>query len=72
MERMTLILEPADEGGFVARIPEVPGAISEGETEEEARANVLDAMRELAAYRRDEALARVTDKARVSEIVDSA
>jgi predicted RNase H-like HicB family nuclease len=46
--RLTITYEPADEGGFVARIREVPGAISEGETKEEARENVLDALRELA------------------------
>lgn len=28
----TIVFEPAEEGGFTALIPEVPGAISEGET----------------------------------------
>jgi len=35
----------------VARIPQVRGAISQGATREEARANVVDALRELLAVR---------------------
>jgi predicted RNase H-like HicB family nuclease len=34
MEPLTVILEPAEEGGFTAYFAEVPGAISEGETED--------------------------------------
>lgn len=36
---------PDEEGWIVARILEVPGAISQGRTREEARDNVLDALR---------------------------
>jgi len=53
---MTIVFEPAEEGGYTAYIPEVPGAISEGETIEEAREMVLDALHELTAYRREAAL----------------
>lgn len=53
---LTIVFEPAEEGGYTAFIPEVPGAISEGETVEEAREMVLDALRELTAYRREQAL----------------
>jgi len=35
---------PDEEGWIVARILEVPGAISQGRTREEARDNVLDAL----------------------------
>lgn len=56
MSEVTIIFEPAEEGGFTAFIPELPGAISEGETIEEARDMVLDAARELIAYRLDRAL----------------
>jgi len=55
-EDFTIIFEPAEEGGFVAFIPEVPGAISQGETLEEARDMVIDAMREVVAYRRSSTL----------------
>jgi predicted RNase H-like HicB family nuclease len=36
---------PDEEGWIVARVLEVPGAISQGRTREEARENVLDALR---------------------------
>lgn len=53
---LTIVFEPAEEGGYTAFIPEVPGAVSEGETVEEARSMVLDALHELTAYRRAVAL----------------
>ncbi len=53
---LTIVFEPAEEGGFTAFIPEVPGAVSEGETLEEARDMVLDALHELTLYRREAAL----------------
>ncbi len=44
--RMTITFDEPDEGGWVvARVVEVPGALSQGKTREEARENVLDALR---------------------------
>ncbi len=44
--RMTIQFdEPDEEGWIVARVVEVPGALSQGRTREEARENVLDALR---------------------------
>src|SRR6201999_2495776 len=41
----TISFEPPDEQGWiVARVLEVPGAMSQGRTREEARENVLDAL----------------------------
>jgi len=37
--------EPDEEGWIVARVVEVPGAISQGRTRAEARENVIDALR---------------------------
>lgn len=42
---LTVILRPCEEGGFTAICPEIPGAISEGDTEKEAVENLADAMR---------------------------
>jgi predicted RNase H-like HicB family nuclease len=36
---------PDEEGWIVARVLEVPGAMSQGRTREEARENALDALR---------------------------
>lgn len=37
-------LAPEDGGGFVATVPDLPGCMSDGETPEEALANVRDAV----------------------------
>ena len=37
--------EPDEDGWIVARVVEVPGAVSQGRTREEARENVIDALR---------------------------
>ncbi|HZE04640.1 MAG TPA: type II toxin-antitoxin system HicB family antitoxin [Solirubrobacteraceae bacterium] len=37
--------EPDEDGWVVARIVEVPGALSQGRTRHEARENVIDALR---------------------------
>ncbi len=68
MQEITIIFEKAEEGGWVASIPEVPGAVSEGETIEEAREMVLDAMKELIAYRREQALSKLDPSAKVEHI----
>jgi predicted RNase H-like HicB family nuclease len=39
-----IVLEPSEEGGYTATIPALPGCISEGDTVEEAIANVREAM----------------------------
>lgn len=52
----TIIFERGEDGWWIATIPEIPGAFSQGKTKEEARANVLDAMQELMVARRELAL----------------
>lgn len=42
---LTAIIEPAPEGGYWAVCPEIPGANGQGETIEEARQNLSDAIR---------------------------
>lgn len=41
---LKVVLEPSDEGGYTAYVPSLPGCISEGETAEEAMANVREAI----------------------------
>lgn len=43
--KLTGVFEPAPEGGYSCFVEEVPAAISQGETLEEAKANLLDALR---------------------------
>ena len=43
MRVLTAMLVPDPDGGYVAQIAELPGAISQGDTVEEALANVREA-----------------------------
>jgi len=43
--RVTAVFEPAQEGGYTCFVEEIPAAVSQGETLEEARANLLDALK---------------------------
>jgi predicted RNase H-like HicB family nuclease len=42
--RYTVLLEPEEGGGFAVSVPALPGCISQGETREEALANVREAI----------------------------
>ena len=42
--RFKVVLEPSDEGGFTAYVPSLPGCISEGDTVEDALANIQEAI----------------------------
>ena len=56
--QMTITYDEADEDGWiVARVVEVPGALSQGRTREEARENVIDALRLMLSPDDDDAAA---------------
>ena len=42
--KVKVVLEPSEEGGFTAYVPALAGCISEGETVEEALANIQEAI----------------------------
>lgn len=42
--KLTAVLESQKEGGYTAYIPALPGCISEGETLEEVKKNILEAL----------------------------
>ena len=39
-----VILEEAEEGGYIVQVPSLPGCISQGETREEALENIREAI----------------------------
>ena len=51
--KLTAVYEPAPEGGYTCFVEEVPAAISQGETLEEAKANLLDALQLVLKYQRE-------------------
>jgi len=40
----TVYFQPAEEGGYVASVPALPGCMSQGETFEETREHIADAI----------------------------
>jgi len=42
---LTAVYEPAAEGGFTGWVEEIPAAISEGDTIEEAESNLMEALK---------------------------
>lgn len=40
----TVVFEPAEEGGYIARVPSLPGCATQGDTFEEAQENAKDAI----------------------------
>jgi predicted RNase H-like HicB family nuclease len=42
--KLKVVLEPSDEGGYTVYVPSFPGCISEGDTIDEALANIQEAI----------------------------
>jgi antitoxin HicB len=53
--KLTAVFEPAPEGGFTCHFEELPETFSEGDTLEEAKANLVDALTQVMEYHREEA-----------------
>jgi predicted RNase H-like HicB family nuclease len=53
--KLTAVFEPAAEGGYTCHFEELPEVFSEGESLEEAKANLLDALTQVMEYHREEA-----------------
>lgn len=42
--KLKILIHAAEEGGYWAQMPAIPGCVSQGETLEEVKANILDAL----------------------------
>lgn len=42
--KLTAVFEPDEEGGYIAYIEEIPGVNTQGETLDEAKTNILEAL----------------------------
>jgi predicted RNase H-like HicB family nuclease len=60
--------EPDEDGWIVARIVQVPGAMSQGRTREEARENVIDALRLMLAPDDDDDATATADRSEPLEL----
>jgi len=64
--RLTVVLEPSDDGGYTVYAPSLPGCISEGDTKEEALAHISEAIQLYLEPVEDDLV--VDDNAAVQEI----
>jgi predicted RNase H-like HicB family nuclease len=46
--KLTIVIEPGEDRGYTVYVPSIPGCINEGNTREEALANIKEA---IALYR---------------------
>ena len=67
----TAIIEPAPEGGYWAICPEIPGANGQGETIEEAKNSLRDAIELLLEDRRADVLRGLPEDAIQDKILRS-
>jgi predicted RNase H-like HicB family nuclease len=65
--KIRVVLEPSEEGGYTVYVPSLPGCVSEGETEEEALANIKEAI-ELYLEPMDDEVASIESK-KIKEVV---
>ena len=54
--RYTALFEPCEEGGFSVTVPKLPGVVTEGDTFEEATANVKEAIAGYISVLKDEGM----------------
>jgi predicted RNase H-like HicB family nuclease len=53
--KLTAVFEPAPEGGYTCHFEELPEVFSEGESLDEAKSNLLDALTQIMEYHREQA-----------------
>jgi predicted RNase H-like HicB family nuclease len=69
--KLTAVYEPANEGGYTCFVEEIPAAISQGETLEEAKANLADALKLVLQCQRELAERGLSARA-VREVIEIA
>jgi predicted RNase H-like HicB family nuclease len=65
----TAVYQPAEEGGFVAFVEEIPGAITQGETIEEARENLREAIQLVLEANREQNRLELSDGRLIRETI---
>jgi len=65
----TAVYQAAEEGGYVAFAEEVPGAITQGETLDEARANLAEAIQLVLDANREQSRLELADGRVIRETI---
>lgn len=69
--KLTAVFEPCAEGGYACWLEEIPEAVSQGDTLEEARSNLRDALALVMEQRREEAREAMSAAAFEEELVNA-
>jgi len=64
---LTAVIQPAEEGGYVAWVEELPGANTQGETLDETRENLREAIEMILEANRESALQHVDENIVIRE-----
>jgi predicted RNase H-like HicB family nuclease len=59
LRNLIAVFEPAEEGGYVCWFEEIPEVMSQGDSLDEAKANLTDALKEVVEYRREQAKQKI-------------
>ena len=70
--KFTAVFEPVAEGGYAAYVEEIPGVNTQGETLEEARANLREALELVLDVRRELAEEQQAGRAVIRETIQLA
>ena len=65
----TAVYQAAEEGGYIALAEEVPGAITQGETLDEARANLAEAIQLVLDANREQSRLELADGRIIRETI---
>ena len=65
----TAVIEPGEDGWFVAYCPEVPGANGQGKTKQEAKEDLAEAIALMLEVRREEGLRGIPPEAECQTVV---
>lgn len=64
--KLTAIYEEAEEGGYIGYIAELPGANTQGDSLDEVRENLIEAMQMILEANREEAETRLSGKSGIT------
>ncbi len=53
---LAIVYVPSDDNWWTAYLPEIPGAVGQGDSKEAAKVNLIEALNEVFAFRRQEDL----------------
>lgn len=70
--KLTAVFEPCDEGGFLAYVEEIAGINTQGETLDEAKVNLQDAMELFFLSKREESNRNIQNKNVIKENLEFA